>query len=111
LTGADSRAEHTLVVVKAASVPDPLEREANMVAVSAAMHSAFRGDQTLARLGPSCAAALTPRSLVRLRESLAVLASEISIAMSDGRLPPTRTWLEPLPADARGLGALVAELS
>lgn len=111
LTRANVRDTHTLVVVKAPNARHPLEREAQMVTIGAALRSAFRGGETLARLAPCCAAALTQRSLVRLRESLAVLAGELSIATSDGRLAPTRTWLEPVPSDTAGLAALLVELS
>jgi hypothetical protein len=111
VTGTNARDTHTLVMVKAPEARHPLEREAQMVTVGAALRSAFRGGETLARLTPSCAAALTQRSLVRLRESLAVLAGELSIATSDARLGQTRTWLEPVPSDTSGLAALLVELS
>jgi len=102
---------HTLVVVKAAPVPHPIERETHMITIQTALRSAFRGGETLARVGRATAAALSPRAAERLRPSLAVLRAELATAMDERRLPLTRFWLESLPGDPSGLSALLRNLA
>ena len=111
LTGRSADDTHVLVVVKTGPVADALRRESHMVLIQSALRSAFRGGETLARVGLTGAVALTVREPTRLRESLAVLGAELSLASDAHRLPPTRTWLEPIPRDAEGLPALLAELA
>jgi hypothetical protein len=102
---------HTLVVVRATPVRHPVERETHMITIQTALRSAFRGGETLARIGRSTAAALSTRAAERLRPSLAVLRAELHIAMDEGRLPVTRFWLEPVPRDADALSVLLRDLA
>ena len=102
---------HTLVIVKAAPVRHPIERETHLITIQMALRSAFRGGETLARVGRTTAAALSLRASERLRPSLAVLRAELGIAMDERRLPLTRFWLESVPREPDALAALLRELA
>jgi hypothetical protein len=102
---------HTLVIVKAAPVRHPIERETHMITIQMALRSAFRGGETLARVGRTTAAALSLRAAERLHPSLAVLRAELGIAMDERRLPMTRFWLEAVPRDPDALAGLLRELA
>ncbi|HZE49605.1 MAG TPA: hypothetical protein VE074_08560 [Jatrophihabitantaceae bacterium] len=102
---------HTLVIVKAAPVRHPIERETHMITIQMALRSAFRGGETLARMGRTTAAALSLRATERLHPSLAVLRAELGIAMDERRLPLTRFWLESVPRDPEALAALLRDLA
>ncbi len=102
---------HALVIVRTGGTTDSLERETHMITVQTVLRVAFAGGETLARIGPHCAAALVSRvPAVRLRESLAVLGAELEIAVTEGRLPSTRNWVEPIPQGTDGLPMLIREL-
>jgi hypothetical protein len=111
LLGEPVQNTHTLVIVRATPVRHPLERETHMITIQTALRSAFRGGETLARIGRSTAAALSTRAAERLRASLAVVRAELGIAMDEGRLPVTRFWLEPVPRDSDALSALLRDLA
>jgi hypothetical protein len=103
---------HTLTVVKTAPTSDAVERETHMITVQVALRTAFPGGVTLARIGPNCAVALVSHTdSLALAESLAVLQAELDAAVKEGRLPRTRTWLEPLPHDRAGIPPLLRELN
>lgn len=111
LIGQPVQDTHTLVVVKAAAVRHPIERETHMITIQTALRSAFRGGETLARIGRTTAGALATRAADRLHPALAVLRAELGIAMDERRLPTTRFWLESVPHDPESLAALVRELA
>jgi hypothetical protein len=111
LLGEPVQDTHTLVVVRATPVRHPIERETYMITIQTALRSAFRGGETLARIGRATAAALSLRAAERLRPSLAVLRAELGIAMDERRLPRTRFWLEAVPRGPEALAALLRELS
>lgn len=103
---------HTFTVVKTAPTADAVERETHMITVQIALRTAFPGGITLARIGPNCAVALVPSTDTgALSESLAVLQAEIDAAITEGRLPRTRTWLERLPHERSAMPALLRELN
>jgi hypothetical protein len=111
LPGADPTSGYALVVVQAAERSDPLEAETQMIAAQVAMRLAFSGGETLARIGPHCAVALSRRGEPRFARSLAALRHELRIARIERRLPGVRLWIESLPADRRELPALLREIN
>jgi hypothetical protein len=103
---------HVFAVVKTTPTSDAVERETHMITVQIALRTAFPGGVTLARIGPNCAVALVPASDSLARpESLAVLQAELDAAVTEGRLPRTRTWLERLPANRATMPGLLRELN
>jgi hypothetical protein len=103
---------HALVIVRTAPTRDPIVRETRMITLQSVMREAFIGGETLARLGPTVAAALVARTPpIRLRHALGVLADGIDQAVAAGRLQSTRTWVEPLPDGPGGLPQLVQDLA
>lgn len=111
LVGEPVQRSHTLVVVKVLPVRHPIERETHMITVQTALRTAFRGGETLARVGRTTAAALALRAAERLRPALAVLRAELDTAMEERRLPRTRFWQETVPHDAQALAAMLRELA
>jgi hypothetical protein len=111
LVGEPVQRSHTLVIVKAMPVRHPIERETHMITVQTALRTAFRGGETLARVGRTTAAALALRTVDRLHPALAVLRAELGIAMDEQRLPRTRFWQETVPHDPEALAALLRDLA
>ena len=81
-----------------------------MIAAQVAMRFAFNGGETLARIGPHCAVALSRRGEPRLGRSLGALRQELRIARIEHRLPGVRLWIESLPADRRDLPSLLRDI-
>jgi GGDEF domain-containing protein len=101
---------HVLVVVQIARTPDPMVRETHLITVQTALRSAFRGGETLARIGAHCAVAVAGRAPERLHASLASLRTELAIAERERRLSIPRIWLESIPADLAVVPALLREI-
>jgi hypothetical protein len=102
---------HALIVVLATGRSDPLEAETQMIAAQVAMRIAFAGGETLARIGPHCAAVLSPRLEPRFGASLCVLRDELRLARAERRLPGARMWVESLPQRRRDLPGLIHEIN
>jgi hypothetical protein len=103
--------DYALVVVMAAERSDPLETETQMIAIQVAMRIAFAGGETLARIGPHCAAVLGRRHEPRFAKSLVLLREELGIARIERRLPGVRIWIESLPADRHDVPGLLREIN
>jgi hypothetical protein len=107
----DPSVEFALVVVVAAERSDPLEAETQMIATQVALRLAFGGGETLARIGPRCAIALSRRHQPRFGRSLGVLRDELGIARAENRLPGARVWIESLPKDRDDLPSFLREIN
>ena len=79
LIGEPVQHSHALVVVKVMPVRHPIERETHMITVQTAMRSAFRGGETLARVGRTTAAALAVRAVERMHPALAALLRDLAL--------------------------------
>jgi hypothetical protein len=101
---------HALVVVQTSETSDCIERETRMITAQVALKEAFPGGETLARVGPRCAVALVRRDTHRLPQAQSLLAAQVRIASYEGRLGPTRSWVEALPEQPHAAFDLFAEL-
>lgn len=97
LRGQSGEDTHALVVVRTQPSRDLILAETRMITIQTALRYAFRGGETLTRTGPTTAAALALRAPERLHDSLVALRSEVTLAVREVRLPPTRVWIEPVP--------------
>jgi hypothetical protein len=102
---------HALVAVDIADVADPLESEVQLIALQSAMRAAFRGGETLARVGRSTAVALVARSEPRLSKSLLVLRIELQLGRAEQRLGNPRMWLERLPSERSAVPAALRTIT
>jgi hypothetical protein len=102
---------HAFVVVQTLLSGDLLETEMQMVVVQRALRLAFRGGETLARIGPQCAVAVVSRAEPALSYALGGLRRELERARSREHLRRTRMWVERLPTDRYDLPGLIRELN
>lgn len=111
--GSSAGESHALVVVRLGRArASGWTQSLPMILVGDAMRAVFAGGQSLARIGPLVAVALTGRSPVLARQARLVaelLAARIRLDHADRTLVP-QVWIEPLPLGWKAAVDLVGEL-
>lgn len=111
--GSSASASHALVIARLpGDCSPPWARDLPMILVADAMRSVFSGGQTLARLGPSVAAALVRRGAMlgrRVRVLGEMLAGTMCSTGQPGLIP--QLWIEQLPPAESVLPRLLRDLA
>lgn len=111
--GSSASAMHALVVARLPGDDSPpWARDLPMILVADALRSVFSGGQTLARLGPSVAAALVRRGTV-LGRQVRILREMLTGTMYSTRQPALvpQLWIEQLPPDEATVRRLLRDLA
>jgi hypothetical protein len=99
-SGPPVRRTHVLAIARCGRDRSPFQQGARLIALSQALRRAFSAGSTIARLGPSTAAALVERSEPGPSRAVEALRADLARAQRAGQLPVTRFWLERPPANS-----------